>query len=149
MSVGSIGALPRATVRTSGPDPSAKNAPKAGPTCSHRIACRRRQGQQEDSRCFGHQSCDCGIVAPAHTGHGACWSPGGSQNRKAQDTAGRTSSESAQRSGPLSQGTNSVKLPVHGSAQRAIPFGGAADLGGQRPQTAPHFDFQTHQRPPV
>ena len=149
MSVGSIGALLRATVRTSGPDPSAKNTPKGGPTGLHRIACRRRQGQQEDSRCFGHQSCDCGTVAPAHTGLGACWSSGGSQNRKAQDTAGRTSSEGAQRSGPPSQGTSSVKLPVHGSALRAIPFGGAADLGGQRPQTAPHSDFQTLQRSPV
>jgi hypothetical protein len=46
MSVGSIGALPRATVRTSGPDPSAKNAPKAGPTCSDRIACCGTQRQQ-------------------------------------------------------------------------------------------------------
>ena len=40
-----------------------------------------------------------------------------------------------------------MELPNHGSAQRSVPVGGAADLGCQRPQTAPQSYFQTLQRP--
>ncbi len=88
-------------------------------------------------------------MASAYSRHGADRSSGIPPTRKAQDAAGRTGSNSAQRSSTSSQGTGPVELPDHGSAQRAISFGGAADLGGQRPQTAPHSNFQALQRSPV
>ncbi len=141
--------FPRTTGGTSAPHPSAEHAPKAGPAGSHWFARCGRQRQQGDCRCFGHQSRDGGLVASAYFGHGADRSSGIPPTGKAQDAAGRTGSNSAQRSGTSSQGTGTVELPDHGSAQRAISFGGAADLGGQRPQTAPHSNFQALKRSPV